>query len=83
MDLTFHINICKNKILKPTNYMYVCMYVFIFICIFVCLNFKLDNICILSRVEKMMSSLQKVASKYIYVNVDNFVCNIFMNYYLS
>ena len=87
MDLTFHINICKNKILQPINCIYVCMYVrmyvFIFICIFVCLNFKLDNICILSRVEKMISSLQKVASKYIYVNVDNFVCNIFMNYYLS
>ena len=54
-----------------------------FICIFVCLNFKLDNISILSRVEKMISSLQKVSSKYIYIKVDNFVCNIFMNYDLS
>ena len=59
------------------------MYVCVFICIFVCLNFKLDNISILSRVEKMTSSLRKVASKYIYVKVDNFVCNIFMNYDLS
>ena len=61
--------------------MYVC--VCVFICIFVCLNFKLDNISILSRVEKMISSLQNVASKYIYVKVDNFVFNIFMNYDLS
>jgi len=59
------------------------MCVCIFICIFVCLNFKLDNISILSRVEKMISSLQKVSSKYIYIKVDNFVCNIFMNYDLS
>ena len=61
--------------------MYVC--VCVFICIFVCLNFKLDNISILSRVEKMISSLQKVANKYIYFKVDNFLCNIFMNYDLS
>ena len=59
------------------------MCVCIFICIFVCLNFKLDNISILSRVEKMISYLQKVSSKYIYIKVDNFVCNIFMNYDLS
>ena len=61
--------------------MYVCLYVYF--CLFVCLNFKLDSISILSRVEKMISSLQKVANKYIYFKVDNFVCNIFMNYDLS
>ena len=55
--------------------MYVCMYVYF--CIFVCLNFKLDSISILCRVEKMISSLQKVASKYIYIKVDNFVQYIY------
>ena len=59
--------------------MYVCMYVcmYVYFCIFVCLNFKLDNISILCRVEKMISSLQKVASKYIYIKVDNFVQYIY------
>ena len=59
------------------------MCVCVCVCMYVCLNFKLDSISILSRVEKMISSLQKVANKYIYFKVDNFVCNIFMNYDLS
>ena len=50
---------------------------YVYFCIFVCLNFKLDNISILCRVEKMISSLQKVASKYIYIKVDNFVQYIY------
>ena len=50
---------------------------YVYFCIFICLNFKLDNISILSRVEKMISSLQKVSSKYIYIKVDNFVQYIY------
>ena len=50
---------------------------YVYFCIFVCLNFKLDSISILCRVEKMISSLQKVASKYIYIKVDNFLQYIY------
>ena len=50
---------------------------YVYFCIFVCHNFKLDSISTLCRVEKMISSLQKVASKYIYIKVDNFVQYIY------